>query len=65
MQYIFEVPADILIVCYPDRLQIGNKYITYPFLIEGLENMVEQVLANLEDHRNAIALQTQNSLFDT
>lgn len=61
----FGIPTDILIACYPDRLQLGNKYITYPFAIEGLDNMVKQVLANLGEHRNAITQQTQNSLFDT
>ena len=65
VQSIFDVPPDILIVCYPDKLQIGNKYITYPFFIEGLENMVDQVLNNLEDHRNAVVQQTQKTLFDT
>ena len=61
----FGIPTDILIACYPDRLQLGNKYITYPFFIEGLDNVVKQVLANPEEHRNAIVKQTQNSLFST
>tara|TARA_B100000900_G_C20510462_1_gene687754 strand:- start:226 stop:540 length:315 start_codon:yes stop_codon:yes gene_type:complete len=64
LQQVFGVPANILIVCYPDKLQIGNKYITYPFFIEGLENMVDEVLANLKNHRNASTQQTQNSIFD-
>jgi len=62
---IFHIPSDILIACYPDKLQIGNLSINYPFCIEGVESMVDLVLADPETNRNAVILQTQNSLFDT
>ena len=62
---IFHIPSDILIACYPDKLQIGNLSINYPFFIEGVESMVDLVLADPETNRNAVILQTQNSLFDT
>lgn len=65
IQSIFSIPTYILIVFYPDKLQIGNKVISYPFFIEGLERMVKQVLANLQDHRNATIQETQKSLFDS
>lgn len=60
---LFELPERIPITFTNTGIKIGNKEINYPFFIENLESMIEEIQANPKDHIPILTNTTQ-TLFD-
>ena len=60
---LFKLSDSILISFTNTGIKIGNKEINYPFFIENLENMIEEIQDNPKDHISILTNTTQ-SLFN-
>ena len=60
---VFELSESIPVSFTSTGIKIGNKEINYPFFLENLECMIEEIQANPKDHVS-ILTNTAQTLFN-